>query len=216
MSVGTARIILGRKKNALLDDEGKAYKGHMAFHENRAQSASRSMVYGAPDALYGKSMALCMARTSMTVAMLNDWAIDEGDIEGAYLNAPLRAPPIYMRAPVHLWGPLGSPFDQRDKHRGPCVRLERALCGITIPVFDLFAEFGRILVDDVGWVRIPGHGNLCKKTVGLLAVYVGGIVLAGTPHARRRELAAMSRALKLKEEPRAISKLPPSIATKIF
>ena len=204
-SVGTAKMILGRK-NAELGDEVQVYKGRMVFQGNRVQSAGGSMVYGAPEDLYGKPVDLCLARTAMTVATLNDWVIEAGDIEGAYLNAPLRGPPIYMRMPAHLWDALGVPVEQRANHRDPCVRLERALYGLPRSGFDWFAEFDRILVEDLGWSRVPGHDSLYQKTDALLAVYVDDVVLAGTPHARRREWAAVSRALKLKEKPQRVDR----------
>ena len=39
-----------------------------------------------------------------------------------------------------------------------------------------------------------------------MAVYVDDVVLAGTPHARRREWAAISKVLKLKEKPKRIDR----------
>ena len=92
-SIGTAMMILGCK-NDELSDEAKVHKGRLVFQGNRAQSASGCMVFGAPDDLYGKPVDLCLARMVMSVALLRDWRIEAGDIEGAYLNAPLRGPPI--------------------------------------------------------------------------------------------------------------------------
>ena len=75
------------------------------------------MVYGAPDGLHGKRVALCLTRTAIIVAMLNDWAIEAGDTEGAYLNALHRDAPIYMRMPAQLWEAMVVPSDQRAKHQ---------------------------------------------------------------------------------------------------
>ena len=94
-------MFLGRK-NAEFGGEVKTYKGRMAFQRNRALSAGGSMAYGAPGGHYGKPADLNLARTAMTVVMLNDLAIEACGVECAYLNAPLRGPTIYMRASAHL------------------------------------------------------------------------------------------------------------------
>ena len=52
--------------------EAKTYKGRMVSQENIVRSASGSMVYGASDDLYGKPVDLSLARTAITVAMLNN------------------------------------------------------------------------------------------------------------------------------------------------
>ena len=86
-------------------------------------------------------------------------------------------------------------------HKDPCVKLDRALYGLPRCGFDWFAAFDKILTEQLGWSRVTGHDSLYAKTDALMAVYVDDVVLAGTPHARRREWAAISAQLKLKGKP---------------
>ena len=132
--------ILGSKNDELGEDL-QAHNGRIVFQGNRMHSASGELVLGAPDHLYGKPVDLCLARTIMAAATLRGWGIDAGDIEGAYLNAELRGPPIYMRLPRNLWESIKAPRDKLASLKDPCVRLKKALYGLPRSGFDWFATY---------------------------------------------------------------------------
>ena len=199
-SIGHAMTILGCK-NDELGEHMRTYKGRIVFQGNRMRAASGEKISGAPDHLYGKPVDLSLARTVMAAATLKGWGIEAGDIEGAYLNAELRGPPVYMTLPRDLWVAIGAPKERLAKLRNPCVRLKKALYGLPRSGFDWFASFDGILTEQLGWARITGYDSLYAKADALMAVYVDDLILAGTPHARRREWAAVGTELKLKEKP---------------
>ena len=123
-------LILGRK-NSEREDEHWAYKGRPAFQGSCNHTADGARVFGVPDGLYGKPVDLGLARASIAVSMLRDWRVEAGDIEGAYLAAVLRRPPVYMKLSRELWGAVGVPAGVLQRRKEPCVKLESALYGIT-------------------------------------------------------------------------------------
>ena len=203
--VGSAMMILGCK-NSELAENMRAYKGRMVFQGNRVQAASGGYVFGAPDDLYGKPVDLCMARTVVAAALLNDWGVDAGDVDGAYLNAPLRGPAVYMRLPPALWEALGVPCERLSGVRDPCVKLQKALYGLPRSGFDWYAAFHDMLTKQLGWSVVPGYDSVYRKKDALLAVYVDDVIVAGTQRARRREWAALSAVVKLKDKPQPIDR----------
>ena len=199
-SIGYAMTILGCK-NDEIGEQMRTHKSRIAFQGNRMRAASGEKVSGAPDHLYGKPVGLSLARTVITAATLKGWGVEAGDIEGAYLNVELRGPPVCTTLPRNLRMAIGTPRESLAKLKNPCVRLKKALCGLPRSGFDWFASFDSILTEQLGWARISGYDSLYTKGDALMAVYVGDLILAGTPHARRREWAAVGTALKLKEKP---------------
>ena len=79
----------------------------------------RERVFGAPDELYGSPVGLCTVRTILAVATLQDWEVEAGNVEGAYLTAPLRGPATYVRLPPGLWEQAGVPREAAAAARGP-------------------------------------------------------------------------------------------------
>ena len=69
---------------------------------------------------------------------------------------------------------------------------------------DWYATLDSVLTNKLGWGRIAGYNSLYAKDDALMAVYVDDVILAGTPHARRREWAAIGEALELKEKPQKL------------
>ena len=125
-------------------------QGKARVSDNRAQSADGRMVRGAPDELYGKPVDLVLARTIFAVATLRGWAIEAGDVEGAYLTAPLRGPAVYMRLSAALWDALGVPQSKVADARDPCVKLDKALYGLPRAGFDWFASLDELLTRQLG------------------------------------------------------------------
>ena len=203
--IGNAMMILGCK-NAELNEALRVYKGRMVFQGNRVRDATGKSVFGAPEDLYGKPVDLVVARTVIAAALIKDWGIDAADVDGAYLNAPLRGPAVYMRLTPALWAAMGVPTDRLAGARDPCVRLRKALYGLPRSGFDWYRAFNDMLTNQLGWSVVNGYDSVYQKKDALMAVYVDDVILAGTQRARRREWAALSGAIKLKEKPQPVDR----------
>ena len=115
------------------------------FQGNRVTAASGERGFGAPEDLYGKPVDLALARAIVATSLLNGWAVEAGDIDGAYLAAPLRGPPVYMRLTGELWRAVGAECGRLRAVRGTCVRLQKAFYGLPRSGFGWFAPFDSIL-----------------------------------------------------------------------
>ena len=203
--IGTARMILGCK-NAELDTSLHKYKARLVFMGHNVQTAAGDKVFGAPDELYGTPVDLCTVRTILAVAMLRVWDVEAGDVEGAYLTAPLRGPATYVRLPRELWGSAGVPTDAAQEASDPCFKLEKAMYGLPRSGFDWFAHCDSMLTGELGWERLRGVDSVYTKRDAVLALYVDDCVLAGGPHARRREWAAAQPRITLRGKPEKLGR----------
>ena len=149
-TIGSGMMILGRK-NAEREEAHWAYKVRLVFQGNRVVAATGERVFGTPDDLYGKPVDLALARTIIATALLRDWTVEAGDIDGAYLTAPLRGPPVYMRVPAALWAALGVSGDALRARKNPRVLLRMELRGHPRSGFDSLASFDGVLTDRLGW-----------------------------------------------------------------
>ena len=91
---------------------------------------------GSTDGLYGASVSLATARLVLASAVLKDWAVDVGDVEGAYLVTELRGPPVNVRLPPALWEAAGADQALLRSMRDPCLRVRRAMYGRPRAGFD--------------------------------------------------------------------------------
>ena len=173
---------------------------------NNLRGARGERVFGTTDNLYGAPISLSTARMVLIVAAMRDWAVEVGDVDGAYLMADLGGPPVYMRLPKHLWGMSGVGPHELERFQDPCVRVRKAMCGLPRAGFDWFAYCDTKLVS-LGWKRHRGVDSVYYKQDAIMAVYVGDILMAGSPHARRREWAALSRDVKLRGKPERLDRL---------
>ena len=94
--IGKAKMILGVKNSELPADEWQ-YKGRLVFMGNNIRGSSGQRVTDTADGLYGTPVSLATARLVLATALLRDWSVDVGDVEGAYLVAKLGGPPVYVR-----------------------------------------------------------------------------------------------------------------------
>ena len=202
--VGRAKMILGIKNSELPASEW-VHKGRLVFMGNNLRGASGERVLGTADGLYGAPINLATARMVVTTALLRDWAVEAADVDGAYLMADLKGPPVYLRLPKTLWEASGADRTVLDATRGPCLRVRKAMYGLPRAGFDWFSHCDKALTD-LGWQRHSGVDSVYYKTEAVLAVYVDDLLLAGTPHARRREWAAIRRKVKLRGEPERLSR----------
>lgn len=198
--IGKAKMILGCK-NAELEQIFWKYKGRLVFMGNNIRDAKNYRVLNTTDELYGTPVNLAVARHVLAVALLNDWGIESGDVDGAYLVADLQGPSVYLKLTPELWEACGVPANRLEKLGTPCLRVQKAMYGLPRAGFDWFAHCDSVLVDKLGWERVPGLDSVYKKADAMLAVYVDDLLLAGTAHARRREWNALREHIKLGDEP---------------
>ena len=79
----------------------------------------------------------------------------------------------------------------------PCVKLDKATHGLPRSGFDWFAHAGRVLMEELGWSRAHGAGSVYTKPEAKLAMHVDDCVMAGRPHAWRRDWPAIVKRIKL-------------------
>ena len=202
--VGKAKMILG-VKNSEMPQTHWAYKGRLVFMGNNIRSAAGYRVDDTTEGLHGTPVGLALARMVLAVALLRDWAVQVGDVEGAYLCADLRGPPVYLRLTQALWGASGARRQAVAAKKDPCVRVRKAMYGLPRAGFDWFSHCDQVLLG-LGWQRHKGIDSVCQKTDAILAVYVDDLLLAGTPHARRREWASIRKVLKMRGDPEDLSR----------
>ena len=142
----------------------------------------------------------------IAAATLRDWVVEAADVEGAYLTAPIRGDATYMRLPPHLWEAAGVPPGKLAGLKDPVVKLDRALYGLPRSGFDWFSHCDEVLTKKLGWERLSGSDSVYVKGDAVLAVYVDDIVMAGTPHARRREWKTLQEHLTLRGEPEKLDR----------
>ena len=172
---------------------------------NNIRDARGSRVLGTTDGLYGQPISLSTARIVIVAATLRDWKVEVGDVDGAYLTADLGGPPVYLRLSPRLWEAAGVQPGVLSGVRDPCLRVRKAMYGLPRAGFDWFAHCDALLVAQ-GWERHAGVDSVYRKTDAMLALYVDDIVLAGTPHGRRREWAAIRSAVRLRGDPEPLSR----------
>ena len=202
--VGNTKMILG-VKNSELPPEQWAYKGRMVFMGNNIRGAAGHRVLDTTEGLYGTPVGLTTGRLVMAVALLRDWAVEVGDVEGAYMVAKIGGPPVYVRLTPALWAAPGARAEEVKAARDPCLRVCKAMYGLPRAGFDWFAHCDEVMMTLV-WQRHHGVDSVYSKPDAILAVYVDDMLLAGTPHARRREWAALRDVLKMRGEPEALSR----------
>ena len=202
--VGKAKMILGIK-NSELQPEEWVHKGRLVYMGNNLRGAVGERVVGTTDSLYGTPISLATARYVLAVALLRDWAPEAADVDGAYLMADLGGPPVYMRLTQALWSAAGACMGAVSAARDPCLRVRKAMYGLPRAGFDWFAHIDGVLVA-LGWSRHSGVDSVYTKTDAVIAVYVDDILLAGTPHAKRREWAAIRGKVRLRGDPERLDR----------
>ena len=118
-------------------------------------------------------MGLVPVRLLIIIALVYDWRVLTSDVEQAYLQAPLRGKPKFLRLPRWLW-----PKAWKDDMKRPVVRLIKALYGLARAGFD-WMKFARDRLTSVGWKEINAAENLYKKGTTILALYVDDLMFTG-------------------------------------
>ena len=93
------------------------------------------------------------------------------------------------------------PRDNAAAARGPYFILDRATYGLPLSGFDWLAHCDQLLTSKHDWARLRGVDCVCVKGVAILAAHFDDLALAGGPHARRRECAALQSQLVLRGKP---------------
>ena len=202
--VGRAKMILG-VKNSEMPPEHWVHKGRLVYMGNHLQGADGTKVLGTTDSLYGTPISLATARYVLAVALLRDWAPDAADVDGAYLMADLGGPPVYVRLSQALWSAAGACMGAVAAAKDPCLRVRKAMYGLPRAGFDWFAHIDQVLVK-LGWARHSGVDSVYTKTDAIIAVYVDDLLLAGSPHAKRREWASIRAHVKLRGDPEPLDR----------
>ena len=203
-TIGKGKMILGIKNSELGEGE-QVYKGRLVFMGNNIRDVRGGRVLGTTDGLYGQPISLSTARLVLAAATLRGWEVEVGDVKGAYLTADLGGPPVYLRLSARLWEAAGVQQAALSGVRDPCLRVRKAMYGLPRAGFDWFAHCDALLVAQ-GWERHAGVDSVYRKTDAMLALYVDDIVLAGTPHGRRREWAALRLAVRLRGDPEPLAR----------
>ena len=139
-----------------------------------------------------------MMRAVVSHGLVHDYPIETADVEGAYLTAKLRGPPMYGRIPKEL-----RPQEWENKFYDPVVKIEKALYGLPRAGFDWYYYFQQILIG-FGWLPVEGFDSVYTKNKCVLAAYVDDVIITGPKAELRKRWTEIKSILKLKENPKSL------------
>ncbi|KAA8493218.1 Copia protein [Porphyridium purpureum] len=144
---------------------------------------------------FDKPAGIVAMRMAMSAAILENGREAEGvffDIDGAYLHAPLKGPPVYGYV-RELAGILkGHAAEKCKRINEPVVKIERALYGLKRSASD-FSHFARDKLVSIGWLESSSDRNLYSKKekggwVTYLVLYVDDGAIFGRSDAAARAM----------------------------
>ena len=172
------------------------YKGRIVGGGHNVQTTTGKKAE--KDQLFGTPVPLPNMRTVLSHGIVNDYPIEVADVDGAFLTATLRGPPMFGRIPQEL-----RPPEWTDKYYDPVVKIEKALYGLPRAGFDWYHYFEQILIS-FGWKPVEGFDSIYTKGKCTLAAYVDDLLMTGPQAELRKRWAEIRTVLKLKEAPKSL------------
>ena len=169
------------------------YKGRIVGGGHNVRTAEGKKAE--KDQLFGTPVPLPIMRAVITHGMVHDYPIEVADVDGAYLTATLRGPPMFGRIPPEL-----RPSEWANRFYDPVVRIEKALYGLPRAGFDWYHYFEQILLS-FSWTPVEGFDSVYTFGNCVLAAYVDDIIITGPKAELRQRWSEIKSILKLKSNP---------------
>jgi hypothetical protein len=127
------------------------------------------------DDMYNSPVNFRAFRTTMMMAHLRKWCTRQGDVAGAYLEAELKGPPVFIRLPQQLRPETPAWKNTQD----PFVKLVKALYGLQRSGFDWAAKLENAL-KELGYHKSQTEDGVFYNAEATIVVYVDDLVLCTT------------------------------------
>lgn len=150
--------------------------------------------------LFGSPISLCASGVIDVYAGLIGGVTEVADVDGAYLQAPLKGAPKYIELPVQMW-----PKGWDGKYQRPVCRLHKALYGLQRAGFD-WMEYASENLKTEKWTQLKDaekhvYKRKCKNGDVLLGLYVDDCKLAAREDDLEEAWTSIQRCFKLGDKP---------------
>lgn len=155
--------------------------------------------------LFGSPISLCASRMIDVYAGLVSGVTEVADVDGAYLQAPLKGAPKYIELPTQMW-----PKEWEGKFKRPVCKLHKALYGLQRAGFD-WMDYASANLKAEKWVQLKDaekhvYKRKCKNGHAVLGLYVDDCKLAARDADLEEAWESVQKCFKLGDRPERTNK----------